>query len=184
MAAIAAPAFAGGNEGTSASETYNKQSFDKEILSQRLPYAADEEKVFSAGEWQIDLFGTYADTAQSPRYRDGFGGGLGVNHFWTENWGAGLEGYWWEARGDNHWLNNAGANLIYRIPFEELRLAPYAFIGPGGHFNGESEASGHVGGGLEWRFMDGVGAFADARYHFTTGPDDFALFRTGIKFVF
>jgi hypothetical protein len=77
-----------------------------------------------------------------------------------------------------------GANLFARYPIDDLRLAPYVFVGPGGHFNGEGHASGHAGGGIEWRFLEHLGWFADARYTFTTGPLDFGLYRTGLRFAF
>jgi outer membrane protein with beta-barrel domain len=181
MCSLVLPSF-GGNEGS----TY-KKSFEKEILSERTTTEV-EEKVFRAHEWQGDVFGFFADTSHdSPQYRDGFGGGAGLNYFWDEHWGAGLEAYWWEGSHVNNRdrvLHNVGANLFYRYPIQDWKLAPYVFIGPGGHFNGEGEASGHGGGGFEWRFLENIGLFADARYNFTTGPDDFALYRTGIRFNF
>lgn len=178
---LAASCHAGGGEG--GVET--GRDFSKEIINERsTAFSRTEPDLFQAGEWQLDTFGMYADTDRGERYSDGFGGGAGITHYWSRHWGAGLEGYWWEALPDEKWLHNVAASVLYRWPFDDLRLAPYALAGVGGHFNGEEEASGHVGGGLEWRFADRIGLFGDARYVLTTGPGDFGLYRTGLRFVF
>jgi len=178
---IAVPCFAG-NDGT----TTRKYDMDKEILSEKTTthYEDTEPNVFNANEWQGDVFGTYANADHGGSYTDGFGGGIGVNYFFTEYFGAGLEGYWWTGARPDTVLHNVGANLFARYPIQDLRLAPYVFIGPGGHFDGDKQVSGHGGGGIEWRFMDHIGWFADARYEFTSGPGDYALYRSGIRFVF
>ena len=162
-----------------------RESFDKRILSERMPRMEVEDDWFRANEWQIDAFGTFSDVMGGKTYRDGFGGGIGANYFWSKNWGAGLEGYWWEGSlpGDKV-VHNAGINIFYRWPIEDLRIAPYLFIGPGGHLNGEAEASAHGGAGLEWRFIEHFGLFADARYEWTTAPSDYVLYRTGIRYSF
>lgn len=162
----------------------SKEVFDKSILSERMPAHEESNEVFKANEWQIDVFGTYADVTGGHTYKDGFGGGVGANYFWTRNWGAGLEGYWWEGAHNDVVLHNVGANLFYRYPIDEINLAPYAFIGPGGHIDGSAQASGHAGLGAEWRFMEHFGLFADARYTITTSSSDFILYRAGLRYSF
>ena len=127
MCSVAIPVFSEGSDGASRSSQQrdSKQVLDKEILSERMPSSSEPEyQPFRPDEWQVDVFGTYADTDRHPHYHDGFGGGVGVNKFWTENWGAGLEGYWWEALPGDRVLHSVDAHVIYRYPFQELRLAP------------------------------------------------------------
>ncbi|MBV9462611.1 MAG: outer membrane beta-barrel protein [Verrucomicrobiae bacterium] len=157
---------------------------ERDLTTESQAVYDEEPNCFHANEWQVDLFATYADVIHNHHWNDGFGGGVGFNYFFTENWGAGLEGYWWDGdKPDSAVLHNPGMNIFFRYPIQEWCLAPYAFIGPDGHLDGEKEVGGHAGLGLEWRFWEHVGAFIDGRYNLTSG-DDIALARAGIRFNF
>src|SRR5437763_17184498 len=53
---------------------------------------------FNAGELQFDVFGAYqvgeGPDRSGPIHDHGWGGGIGVNYFFTRHLGIGAEGYW------------------------------------------------------------------------------------------
>jgi len=147
-------------------------------------YNMEKSILFAENETSVDIFGTYADTDRG-RYRDGFGGGVGVEHFFTKYLGIGLEGYWWGGDGPSRdVISSVSGSVIGRYPIESLHLAPYVFAGGGGHFANQDNASLHAGGGLEYRFNPNWGVFADGRHVWVDGQNDFNLVRTGVKYVF
>ncbi len=137
---------------------------------------------FRAGELQLDVFGSWNDTANGT-HGDGFGGGLGVNYFVTRNLGLGVEGNIWNGNGSAIW--NPNGNVIFRWPVElgGHCFAPYVFGGGGGTFDGTKSGEGHAGGGLEFRANQHMGIFADGRHGFG-GDNDFTTVRVGLRFVF
>jgi len=61
---------------------------------------------FADQEWQIDIFGQYSD-GNGPHhagiFRDhGWGGGIGVNYFFTRNFGLGVDASWLSAKEPNY----------------------------------------------------------------------------------
>jgi hypothetical protein len=148
----------------------------------RRDYSLKQGNLFRAVETSFDVFGLWA-APEDGFLDDGFGGGLGMNHFFTRNFGVGLDGYWWD--GDpNEVVSSFSGSLIWRAPIERLNLAPYVFGGGGGHFATNDQASLHAGGGLEWRMHRNFGTFADGRYVFTDDTNDFGLIRFGLRFPF
>lgn len=60
-------------------------------------YVAPATECFRAGEWQLDLFGQWTDGNSphtGPLRNQGWGGGAGVNYFFTRNLGFGVDGSW------------------------------------------------------------------------------------------
>src|SRR3954467_8100173 len=53
---------------------------------------------FNAGELQLDVFGAYqvgeGPNHAGPIHDHGWGGGIGINYFFTRYVGVGAEGYW------------------------------------------------------------------------------------------
>lgn len=147
-----------------------------------------ETPYFKSMETSVDLFGSYtAASGNTDRFKDGFGGGLGVNHFFTKHFGLGLDAYAWEGdRPRNGITAGVSGSLIARYPIEEIHLAPYVFGGVGGIFTESRSAqpSGHLGGGLEYRFTEHMGVFSDVRYVFADEDNDYALPRLGIRYAF
>lgn len=136
---------------------------------------------FKDHEFQLDVFGLYGWSTQG-QHDDGFGGGLGVNYFFTKNLGFGIDG---SLRDADSALWTASASLIARFPIENgsTCLAPYILGGGGVQTNGTTAGSFHAGGGLEFRLPAGFGIFAEGRY-FWSGPDDQVQARAGFRIVF
>jgi hypothetical protein len=59
---------------------------------------APEETCFNDREFQIDLFGAYLDgnghTHAGPIRESGYGGGIGINYFFSRHIGIGVDGTW------------------------------------------------------------------------------------------
>jgi len=111
------------------------------------------------------------------------GGGIEAAYFFTKNLGVSLEGTWLDGESAIH---GASASFIYRYPIERCTwaLAPYGFIGGGGQWDGSSVGFGHFGGGLEVRFSQRWGIFADGRWVIHDALENYALVRSGIRLVF
>ncbi|MBE2203250.1 MAG: hypothetical protein IAE94_02760 [Chthoniobacterales bacterium] len=138
---------------------------------------------FRANELQVDAF------AAGLWYNGGrpaWGGGLGVNYFFTQHIGIGVEQ---DVVGRNNeraeWATIG--NLFLRYPICSLNLAPYAVVGGGGSYgSGRSgHGFGHVGGGLEYRVTDNIGLFSDARWVYSSqDPRSGLIGRAGLRFAF
>lgn len=148
-------------------------------------YTFDEKTYFHDNEVSVDMFGLYALPEGSGRLDDGFGGGLGVNYFFTRNIGLGVDGYWWDGdQVSKEVVSSFTGSLILRLPIDSIHLAPYVFGGGGAHFSGIDQLSLHGGAGLEYRLTPTFGLFGDGRYTFTEDTNDFGLIRVGARFVF
>lgn len=148
-----------------------------------------EPSLFQDVETSADIFGTYAATGGGPqsRFKDGFGGGVGVNHFFLKYVGVGLDAYAWNGDRPKDGISGGpSGSLILRYPIENLHLAPYVFGGVGGLFteSRSPQLTEHGGIGFEYRFDPNWGVFADARYVFTDKDNDYALPRVGLRFIF
>lgn len=145
--------------------------------------------LFRGNELQVDAFGSGIFYKNG---RPGWGGGLGVNYFFSRYIGIGVE-QGLVGRNDNgsksytEW--NTLGSLFLRYPICSWNLAPYAMIGGGAFYGtGQGIGVGHVGGGLEYRFSENVGLFTDARWLYT-GEQNFdqsgAVYaRAGLRFAF
>jgi hypothetical protein len=163
-----------------------------------------ENACFRANEWQLDLFGQYSvgegPSHAGPIHDHGWGGGVGVNYFFTRNLGLGLDAAWLDAgepsrfplglnRG-NTAIHNFSGSLIWRFPIDDKCVAPYLFAGGGFAVDGSQWASAHGGVGFEWRVKPHkLGIFTDARYTYygdRYGRGDLGNFgiRAGIRVVF
>jgi len=157
-------------------------------------------KVFGANETQFDVFGTYLDgkgTDHVGLLRDhGWGGGIGLNHFWTENFGLGIDVAGLHGREnpsksteDKTFIQGTGS-FIVRVPYEEYNLAPYAYVGGGVTGRAGNWASAHGGVGIEYRLVpNAVGLFTDVRWTYygdANGHGDINNFqaRAGVRFAF
>ena len=165
-----------------------------------------EATCFLDRELQIDVFGAYADGNSSshagPIRDHGWGGGIGINYFFTRNVGVGVDGIWLDAKenagagnNDNNddggkAFHNVTGSLIFRLPMDASCLAPYVFVGGGFHVDGDQWASAHGGVGLEYRIVPNkVGIFVDARWtyfgdRYGAGDQNNFLGKAGVRFVF
>jgi hypothetical protein len=171
------------------------------------------EELYRAREIQIDVFAAYgvgrvdardgtevipppltapnlpARIADFTRHADhGWGGGIGLNYFFTRNWGVGAEGYWLDADTTVHAVLG---DLIYRYPFEfdckdgkRWGLAPYGMLSGGGQFDGRAAGLFGLGGGLEARWCPEGAVFTDGRWILHDKDVNYGLFRMGVRFIF
>jgi hypothetical protein len=126
------------------------------------------------------LFGGYATRDKGGADQDAAGPGIGVNYFFTENFGIGADTYA-DAFEPPYLLTTSG---IFRYPLGDSGLAPYAFAGFGRQWDHAAQWMGHLGAGAEFRFNAHTGFFIDARRVFPVNTDDFALWRFGFRVAF
>jgi hypothetical protein len=160
------------------------------------------ELCFNDHELQIDIFGQYTvgeGPSQAGPIRDhGWGGGIGVNYFFTRNIGIGIDAAWLYAKDrslgddddDHTTIHNFSGSLIARFPIDDKCLAPYLYVGGGAAVDGEQWASAHAGAGIEFRVQpQKMGIFVDGRWTYygdRFGHEDLNNFsgRVGVRFVF
>ena len=166
--------------------------------------------LFRDNELQLDAFGLgdfYRGNFDMSG-RPAWGGGLGLNYFFSRFVGIGIEQdlYGRNSKGNGTQGNDFGytrwatiGNLFLRYPICSMNLAPYLMVGGGanygnvggGYVNSPNKIAGqgfgHVGGGLEYRVTETIGLFSDARYLFSgvNGlPNNQLLWRYGLRFAF
>ncbi len=162
---------------------------DYDVVDPKAPIVAPEPPpCYNPGEFQVDLFGsgTFIDTG----VHDFYGGGIGLNYFFTNNLGLGVNwnlidvdaGYY----GDDTTLHDTSADLILRAPFNDASCtALYGLAGTGVLSDGENFNTFNIGAGIEHRFAPGLGLFLEGRYKWIPEIDvDFAQARVGLRIVF
>jgi hypothetical protein len=165
-----------------------------------------EASCFSDHEFQLDIFGQYSvgeGPTQVGLFRDhGWGGGIGLNYFFSRNIGIGVDAAWLDAKespfsgdgfnvdNDTTTIHQFSGSLIFRAPMDSACLAPYVYVGGGMAVDGEQWATAHAGVGVEYRIVpQKVGIFLDGRWTYLGdrfGQDDLNYFSTrlGVRFVF
>lgn len=144
---------------------------------------------FKDQELQLDVFGSYSGAGSNEEFGDGFGGGVGVNYFFTRNLGFAVSGNVYNGQstfnGDRAIWHLSG-DLVIRFPFEgSICWAPYILGGGGIGLDGTQVGTWEAGGGLEWRVNPGLGIFAEGRYIWAASQDtDDTQTRVGVRFVF
>lgn len=145
--------------------------------------------VYRAQEISLDLFGSYIadergiDDLFETNIRHGdWGGGVGLNYFFTRELGVGADINMSDNGGEL--VDMLNASLILRLPLGESGVAPYVFGGGGRGFDPDWEWLAHAGVGLEFRFNPTASLFTDARYIWADDSSDKLLLRTGIRLVF
>jgi len=167
---------------------------------------AVETPCFGDHEFQLDVFGQYS-VGEGPNqvglFRDhGWGGGIGLNYFFSRNFGIGVDAAWLDAKeapfggstssdgDDSTTIHNFSGSLIFRAPIDSMCLAPYVYVGGGAAVDGHQWATAHGGVGVEYRVVpQKVGVFLDGRWTYLGdrfGHDDLNYFSTrlGMRFVF
>jgi hypothetical protein len=143
----------------------------------RFSYDIQSEDLYAPG-LSLDLFGTYADHERRGGREDRWGGGLGLNFFFTRMLGVGIE-----THTDRRKLpQEANASVIVRFP-SSFGFAPYGFVGGGRDWD-IAQYSWHAGGGLELKLNRYTGLFADGRAIFPEDTPDYAYARAGIRIGF
>ncbi len=157
-------------------------------MKDRWKYEHDSNEKFTANEFSLDAFGLYRHRQReftafpntNIRHGGRFGGGVGMNYFFTRNFGLGADSQILDNGGD--FIDNASGNVIFRWPIG--CVAPYVFGGGGREFGPHYQWTGDAGGGVEFRLNHWTGIFADARYVFTAKTSDYALIRAGLRLAF
>jgi hypothetical protein len=141
-----------------------------------------EEDAFPANQFNVDLFGTFANHDRSGTPRDRWGGGLGLDYFFNRYMGIGADTYVEEWK----WPYRVNGSGILRLPLQThaAGLAPYIFGGGGRQFKDVPQYTWHGGGGFEFKFNRWTGIFGDARYVFADKTADYILARFGISVGF
>ena len=148
--------------------------------SKKVVVPVEEPCLYRDMEFQVDAFGTGAFYRSG---NPGWGGGLGFNIFAFRYIGLGVEQMVVGNNNGTEW--GTIGNLFLRYPICSWNLAPYAMVGIGKLYGtGESVGIGHVGGGLEYRFTENIGLFADGRWVYSPQIDGGVLARTGLRFAF
>ena len=157
------------------------------VAAKPAPVPTASRQHFAAGEFALDLFGTYTDAR--PDKLNGslkggtYGAGLGATYFFHKNAGLQLDSTVNDVTDANGGLfDHSSVSLIVRYPLG--KLAPYAVAGAGWDWN-EHQPDTHTGLGVEWRFNQHLGAIGEARWIFgTSGAPDAAQFRAGLRYTF
>lgn len=121
-----------------------------------------ERPYYSAGEFNLDLYGT-ASIKNEHRDPDDvdFGLGVGGTYFFTPNFGLGVRA---ESESTAHSVFDfVGARVTLRAPLKSS-FAPYGFVQGGYLFERDNWEAG-AGGGLEYRFGPHFGVFGEAGLH-------------------
>lgn len=157
----------------------------KDYVSKEVPAPAPEEPCFKAGDFSLDLFAGYTwgqdDDNNKEVLDDAALGGVGVNYFFTEMVGLGVDAYWFDSNGAIH---NFDGSLIIRFPIQSACIAPYIYGGGGFHTDGTNQGSFHAGAGVEWKFASTTSLFVDGRYTWLDESNDTALARAGVRLTF
>jgi hypothetical protein len=145
---------------------------------------------YHSQEVSLDLFGTASVSQPALDHLTGdrfyrhvrLGAGAGVNYFFTRYFGIGADAY--SESTAHSFVDAVAGSLIGRLPIGDTGLAPYGFAGGGRQFDDILQWEGHIGAGLEYRFMRHFSAFVDARYVFAEHSRDYGLGRAGLRFSF
>jgi opacity protein-like surface antigen len=155
---------------------------------------------FNDRELQLDVFGAYevglGPDHAGPIKDHAWGGGVGVNYFFTRYIGVGVDGAWVATHrnalqgGEETANNEVNGSLTFRYPIDRYCIAPYATLGGGAECNHGSFADFFLGVGLEYRIVPNkIGIFVDERWSYYgdyLSHDDQNHFqsRAGVRWVF
>lgn len=125
---------------------------------------------------------------------DGWGGGIGFDHFFTRYVGLSGSAAWADVdivgTNDSELVHNYVGDLVVRLPMDSIRIAPYALAGVGLIYGGNDwEILGRAGAGIDFRITESFGLFGDWIYHFPDGSfgiegEQYQTVRLGAKIAF
>ncbi len=148
---------------------------------------------YSSQEVSLDLFASYinpegrlGDLFETNIRRGFWGGGAGVNYYFTEMVGVGADFNISSKPDDLNLVDQTTGNLMFRWPIGNTGFAPY-IIGSGGRAMSPRWDWVYGGGiGLELRMNPTTGIFSDARFLWAnrSTADDRLLIRAGVRLTF
>lgn len=147
---------------------------------------------YNAQELSLDLFGSYNNPEGKltdlfkTNIRHGFwGGGAGLNYFFTRQLGLGVD-FNMSSKPEGSLVDDVIGNLYLRFPIGNSGLAPYIYGGGGRGIYPVYQWYYGGGVGLEYRFNPTMGIFTDGR--FLWSEKETALnrlfLRAGVRLVF
>ena len=153
----------------------------------------DDKDLYHANEFSVDLFavGSLHETERihgvnvTGRPNVKWGGGVGVNYFFTKYLGVG--GDFYSITFKRSFVDTTFGDAILRFPLgicKSVGIAPYLFGGAGYQFQGVDQIVGGGGGGVELRLMPHFSIFGDVRYLIAVKTRNFGVGRAGIRLSF
>jgi hypothetical protein len=148
---------------------------------------------YTAQELSLDMFGSYINPERrfnelfDTNIRKGFwGGGAGVNYFFTRELGIGTDFNISSKPDDFGLVDYWVGNLYARLPLGNSGFAPYIFGGGGRAISPIWQWTYGGGVGLEYRFNPGTGIFSDARFLWGDRGTVYnnLVIRVGLRLVF
>ena len=125
---------------------------------------------FNGQELSLDLFGSYighegnlSDLFQTDAAHGVWGGGAGLDYFFTRSLGIGVDSTISDFDGGNWRFNNVLGDVYLRLPLGD-RFAPYLIASGGRGITPVWQWVYGGGVGLEFRFSPKVGLFSDVRF--------------------
>src|SRR5215204_5445114 len=144
---------------------------------------------YTGYELSFDAFGTYNAVEENlsdlfeTNIRHGiWGGGIGLNYFFTRNIGIGADANATDNGGN--FIDQVSGSLLLRLPLGASGWAPYVYGGGGRGTDPEWEWLGHLGVGMEYRWNPFTGIFVDGRYVWADKTFDRLVLRAGFRLIF
>jgi hypothetical protein len=150
--------------------------------------------LYTSQEVSLDLFASYihsegnaGDLFETDIKHGGFwGGGAGVNYFFTPLFGLGADFNISSKPDDIDLVDQVTGNVLFRLPIGSSGVAPY-LIGSGGRSLSPHDNWVYGGGlGMEFRFNPTTGIFSDGRFFWNdrSTADNRLLIRAGVRIAF
>jgi hypothetical protein len=150
--------------------------------------------LYSANEFSMDLFATYAHSegefndllTTDITHGEAWGAGAGLTYFFTREIGVGGDFSIADFPGTDWEVNFFTGNVFFRLPLGNSGLAPYIFGGGGRGVYPVWQWLYGGGVGLEFRMNPHVGIFTDGRFLWSeksTSLNELVL-RAGLRLVF
>jgi len=156
-------------------------------------YEKDNAPLYNSQEISLDLFASYINPEGKfgdlfeTSIRNGFwGGGAGLNYFFTRELGLGADFNISSKPDDLNLVDQVTGNFIARLPLGNSGVAPY-LIGSGGRGMSPNWDWVYGGGvGMEMRLNPTTGLFSDARFLWSdrSTADNRLLIRAGVRLAF
>ena len=144
---------------------------------------------YTAYELSMDLFGSYiaaednlSDLFETDITHGIWGGGVGLNYFFTRNIGIGADAN--ASDNGGKFIDTVSASLLVRFPIGESGWAPYLMGGGARGIDPEYEWLAHGGIGFEYRWNPQTGIFIDGRYAWAEETTDRLVLRAGFRLIF
>lgn len=148
---------------------------------------------YTSQELSFDMFGSYLhsegrldDLFDTDISHGDWGGGAGLNYFFTRMFGIGTDFNISSKPDDLNLVDYWVGNLYARLPIGNTGLAPYIYGGGGRAMSPIWQWTYGGGAGLEYRFNPATGIFSDARFLWGEKGTvyDNLVIRFGLRLIF